>query len=122
MSKRYWPHDDPSRRYWEADAPPEDALLDWVNENVVAALDHFWTEDKPVMLADIVDGQIVFAVVGPEKPIDESHSGPAGCYEAEFNPIEALRDSSYKLTATALRKLANEIAALAAEVEQSNEN
>ena len=119
-----------SERYWEAGEAPE-ALLDWVNENVVAAIKDCWEDDKPVAWADVKDGRIVLTIGGPGKPTAEYPSGQSDIYTLTFDVLEELTEYSapyediggpcsdeqredMRERAAVLRKLADDVAALAA--------
>lgn len=119
-----------SERYWEAGEAPE-VLLDWVNENVVAAIKDCWEDDKPVAWAIVKDGRIVLTIGGPGKPTAEDPSGQRDIYTLTFDVLEELtvysapyddiggpcsdeQREDMRERAAALRKLADDVAALAA--------
>lgn len=119
-----------SERYWEAGELPQ-VLLDLVNENVVAAIKDCWEDDKPVAWADVEDGRMVLTVGGPGKPTAEDPSGQRDIYTLTFDLLAELTEYSapYKdiggprsdeqredmrERAAVLRKLADDVAALAA--------
>jgi hypothetical protein len=117
-------------KYWKDGEVPE-VLLDWVNENVVAAIKDCWEDDKPVAWANFEDGRMVLTVTGPGKPTAEDPSGYRDNYTLTFDVLEELRNYSapyeeiggphkaadlgdMRERAAVLRKLADEVAALAA--------
>jgi hypothetical protein len=53
-----------SERYWEAGEVPE-VLLDWVNENVVAAIKIAGKTTSLLPGAEVEDGRMVLTVGGP---------------------------------------------------------
>lgn len=119
-----------SERYWEAGKVPE-VLLDWVSENVAAAIKDCWEEDKPVGWVDVEDGRMVFTVGGPGKPTEDDPSGYRDIYSVAFDLLTELavysdpyediggpcsdeQREDMRERAAALRKLADDVAALAA--------
>lgn len=122
-------------RYWEACAVP-DAVLDWVNENVVAAIKDFWAGEEPVVWVDSKGGRMVFTVGGPGRPTEKDPSGESDVYTLTFDMLEELtyyidphEDISGPLNddmreeirwrAAELRKLAEDIAGLAQKAERT---
>jgi hypothetical protein len=118
-----------SERYWEAGEVPE-VLLDWVNENVVAAIKDYWEDNKPVGWAEIKDGRMVLTVGGPGKPTADDPLGQRDIYALTFDLLAELEEYSapyadigvprseeqredMRERAAALRKLADDVAALA---------
>jgi hypothetical protein len=119
-----------TERYWEANNVP-DVLLDWVDENVVAAIKDFWEVENINSWVDIKADRLVLVVAGPEKPINED-TGYEDIYTHTFDLIDEITVYSkpyadiggpccdeHKIDmierATALKKLADEIAKLAAD-------
>ena len=112
-------------RYWHASEVPE-ALEDWVNENVVAAIKDCWEGDKPVCWVGSEDGRLLLTVAGPEKP---SAPGISDCYTVKFDLMAELQEygdpygkdgprsdaqrDDMRERAQVLRKLAADVAALA---------
>jgi hypothetical protein len=125
-----------SERYWEAGELPElllhqELLLDLVNENVVSAIKDCWEDDKSISWADVEDGRMVLTVCGPGKPTAEDPSGQLDIYTLKFDVMDELREYSapyediggpcsdrqredMRERAAVLRKLADDVAALAA--------
>jgi len=118
-----------SERYWEAGEVP-DVLLDWVNENVVAAIKDCWEDNKPVAWADVEEGRMVLTVGGPGKPTADDPSGQRDIYTLKFDILAELTEYSapyeyiggpcsdeqredMRERAAVLRKLADDVAALA---------
>ena len=118
-----------SERYWEAGEVPE-VLLDWVNANVVAAIKDCWEEDKPVCWVEVEDGRMVLTVLGPGKPTEDDPAGQLDVYAVTFDMLAELTEYSepyasvggphsdvqredMRERAAALRKLADDVAALA---------
>jgi hypothetical protein len=120
-----------SERYWEAGGTPDldEVLYDWVNENVLAAIRDFW-EEQPVSWVGVKDGRMILTVCGPGKPTEDDPSGQNNIYVARFDLVKELTDYSdpyeglsgcsdaqredMRERAAALRKLADDVAALAA--------
>ena len=119
-----------SERYWEAGEVP-DVLLDWVNENVVAAIKDCWEEGKPVGWVEVEEGRMVLTVGGPGRPTEDDPSGRRDIYSVVFDLLAKLTEYSepyadiggprsdaqredMRERAAALRKLADDVAALAA--------
>lgn len=119
-----------SERYWEAGDVP-DVLFDWVNKNVVAAIKDCWEDDKPFAWAGVEDGRMVLIVGGPGKPTAEDPCGERDIYTLTFDLLAELTEYSapygsisgprgdkqrevMRERAAALRKLADDVAALAA--------
>lgn len=117
-------------RYWEAGEVP-DVLLDWVNDNVVAAIKDCWEDDKPVAWAGVEEGRMVLTVGGPGKPTADDPSGRRDIYTLKFDILAELTEYSapyegiggpcgdkqredMRERAAVLRKLADDVAALAA--------
>jgi hypothetical protein len=48
--------------YWDAGETP-DALLYWVNENVIAAIKDCWEVNKPVGWVKVENGRIILKIV-----------------------------------------------------------
>jgi len=116
-------------RYWEAGEVP-DVLLDWVNDNVVAAIKDCWEDNKPVAWADVEEGRMVLTVGGPGKPTADDPSGQRDIYTLKFDILAELTEYSapyeyiggpcsdeqredMRERAAVLRKLADDVAALA---------
>jgi len=113
-----------TKRFWEPDDPP-DVLLDWVSDNVEAAIKHFWEVDKPAWWIAFEGDKLVFVVVGPERP--------GGSYSLNLDLLDELKDyiEPYRGGPTSasqmedvhqrvvvMRKLAADITALADLAEQ----
>ena len=118
-----------NKRYWEADEIP-DALMDWVSENVAGAIKYFWEDDPPFGYVNDVKGNIFICVLGPGKPTEEDQLGMWSNYTVNFDLLAKLKEYSepyyhiggpcsdaqikdMRERAYALRKLANDVAALA---------
>lgn len=118
-----------TERYWTADEVPE-ALLDWVNDNVVAAIKDCWEDDKPAGWLEVEAGRMVLTVGGPGKPTKYDPAGVRDIYTVAFDVLDKLTEYSEPYSdiggprgdaqrndmrerAAALRKLADDVAALA---------
>lgn len=87
-----------TERWWTVDGVP-DALLDWVNENIVEAIKDCWEgDDKPVPSVSLKEGgRFWIKIIGPEKPTDST--GKYDCYSLEFDLLEELSDYGWEYTA-----------------------
>jgi hypothetical protein len=121
-----------TKRYWNADdVPATDVLLDWVNQNVVAAIKHFWEDDKPVVWIENKDDCMVITVAGPGIPTIDDPAGENDIYTTKSDLLAELKRYSepyadiggpcsdaqrtdMRERAAALRKLAGDILELAA--------
>lgn len=124
-----------TERYWNAGEVP-DALLDWVNENVVAAIKDCWEDDEPAGWVEVECGRMVLTVGGPGKPTEDDPAGERDIYSLTFDLLEELTEYSepyaniggpcsdaqredMRERAAALRKLADDIAKLAADAHET---
>ena len=125
-----------SERYWNSgDVDAE--LADFANEQVCAALKQTWETDPPLAwIDDERKDRVVMIVGGPEKPVSAADlDSPIDIYAVEFDVLHELelyadpyapngpcseeqrRDMAERVAV--LRKLSDDIAALAARVEQA---
>ena len=119
-----------TERYWEAGEVP-DGVLDWVSETVAAAIKDCWEDDPPGGWVDHEDGRLVLTVAGPGKATAEDPSGQKDIYTVTFDLLAELTIYSepyadiggpqgeaqledMRERAAALRKLAEDVAGLAA--------
>ena len=123
--------------YWEASEPPE-ALYDWVDQNVRAAIEDFWERDVKLAWVDCdwkdgkFTGPLEVVFPGPEKP---SHPF-RDIYRAEFRLLSLIKDfaepydsiggpcseeqrADLRQRAEILREFARSINELAAKAEQA---
>jgi hypothetical protein len=102
-----------------------------VSNNVVAAIKEFWEDGSHVAWADVEDEAMVLTVAGPGKPTAADPSGMSDIYTLKFDLLAQLTTYSapyddiggprgdaqredMRERAAALRKLADDVAALAA--------
>jgi hypothetical protein len=117
-----------SERYWEASYPP-DALLDWVNDNVVAAIKQFFEEEMSIVWTRVENGRMMLWVTCLEEPdgqenvlkIDilrklQEYSMP---YADIGGPRSDAQRDDMREGCAALRKLADDIVALAVSAEET---
>ena len=81
-----------TRRYWNAGTPP-DVLLDWVNDNVVAALYQCWEEDPPsISIDEGPEEPLTIVVYGPDKPTEDNPLGTFDIFTAKCDLMDALKE------------------------------
>jgi hypothetical protein len=121
-------------RYWNASGDVPEAILDWVNDNVVEALRYWWEEDEPTVWADVEDSRFVLVVAGPMKP-EPNAEGREDIYSVRVDLLELLTEygtpyedsgpcsdaqrEDMRERAAELRKLADSVSALAARAAQA---
>ena len=96
-----------TERYWDAGDAPE-ALLNWLDENIVAAVTDCWGEHDVQCLVEKKDDRLVFKILGPEMPTGE-------VLTLRFDLLSELKsyiEDEDNEGITALRKLTDDITAL----------
>lgn len=112
--------------FWEADDVPEvmkSTLLEWVNQNVIKALDHFWQNESPLCeISQNKSGKLMVKVHGPSRSTKADPAGRRTSYVATFDLLklvqESLDGSDSQKTVDEFRKLAKRIDSLATKREQ----
>lgn len=79
-------------RYWEADTPPDDALRDWVCDNVKEAVRYFWYDDPPTAHIDRTGKRLSIVFTGPPRPTKKDPFGGDYRYFKEFDLLSLLSE------------------------------
>ena len=97
-----------TERYWQAVGSRQDALLDWVSENVSEAMRQFWEDGEVTSWFDVDDGRFILTIAGHPKPSKDDPSGKHDIYTAKIDIISRLtawvEDYSYAPRSEAERK------------------
>lgn len=115
--------------YWGTGGIPSaisNALEEWVNENVVDAINNSWKDGNVIGCAGIKGGRFVIDIFGPEKPMNND----GDIYSTTLDLLEELTEFSKEYAgsgksdiedlcyrAISLHKLAADIEALAVNVD-----
>lgn len=120
-------------RYWTPSDPP-DALMTWVDENVIEAIRNSWEDSPPNGWIEAENDTVVMVVAGPEKP--ETPGEPTDVYSIQIDLLEELTEyatpyddiggprgenhaEDLRERAGVLRKLAADVLRLADRAEQA---
>lgn len=115
-----------NKRYFQA----SEQLLDLISATVETAIKECWQDDPPVIDFDEKDGRMILTVLGARKATEYDPTGESDVYSVDFDLLCELEDYSrpyddiggprgqsqiqdVRDRASALRKLATEISALA---------